>query len=79
MDIQDLLAAVDDLSPDDLERLKAQIAEREKAVHSPHTAEEWLAKLKSIAAEFRGDSSDEEMQELIAAMNEKSAPSSKGL
>lgn len=79
MDIQDLLAAVDDLSPDDLERLKAQIAEREKAVQSQRTAEEWLAELRSIAVEFRGDSSDEEMQALTEAMNEKSAPSSKGL
>ncbi|MCC7447137.1 MAG: hypothetical protein IT324_06960 [Anaerolineae bacterium] len=78
MDSQDLLAVVDNLSSDDLERLKAQIAEREKAARPQCTAEEWLAELKSIAAEFRGDSSDEEMRALVEAMNEKSAPSSKG-
>ena len=81
MDIDKLLEAVEDLSPDDLERLKTRIAERESKHKSAaqHTAEEWLASLEAAVAEFRGDSSEEEMREIAAAMSMKSHPSCKGL
>lgn len=71
---------VDVLSPEDLEAVKAHIAALE-AQHSlrPRTVEEWQAELHSMAEAFRGDSSDAEMAEIVAAMNLKSPPSEKGL
>jgi hypothetical protein len=78
MNLEEILAAVDKLPPDDLERLKAHL-NRTKTSSKPRTVEEWMAKFNEIADEFRGDSSDEEMRDLIAAMNMKSPPSEKGL
>ena len=78
MTFEEILEAVDKLPADDKERLKAHLAET-KTSPGPRTAEEWMAKFRDIAEEFRGDSSDEEMRELIEAMNMKSPPSEKGL
>jgi len=77
MDIDKLLEAVDDLSADDLSRLQEHIAQRQRTLQ--HEAEDWLAALEAAAAEFRGDSSEEELREIFAAMNTKSTPSKKGL
>jgi hypothetical protein len=71
MDIQDILAAVDDLSPDDLARLKARIAVREQATLPPRTAEEWQTVLDKAIDAFWEDSTPEEMQTLAAAMSTK--------
>ncbi len=71
MTLEEILAAVDQLSPDDLKQLKAYVEEREQP-NSPRTAEEWMAELSTIAEEFRGDSSDEEMQDIVAAIQLKS-------
>ncbi len=78
MTFEEILAAVDQLSPDDLKRLKAHLIERERT-NKPRTAEEWMTELRDIAAEFRGDSSDEEMRDIVAAMQLKSPPSDKGI
>ncbi len=78
MTLEQILAAVDQLSPDDLERLKIYVEERER-MNRPRTAEEWMAELRSIAQEFRGESSDEEMRDIITAMQMKSPPSDKGM
>lgn len=78
MNIDQLLAVIDELPPEDLERVKAHLAEGSHKPR-PKTAEEWEQELKSIAEEFRGESSDEEMREIIEAMNLKSKPSDKGL
>jgi len=45
----------------------------------PTPAQEWLLEFEDIAKEFRGDSSDEEMHEIVEAMTLKSPPSEKGL
>jgi hypothetical protein len=71
MDLQDILAAVDNLSPDDLERLKARIAAREQVIHPPRTAEAWQAVLDEAIDAFWDDSTPEEMQALAAAMSAK--------
>jgi len=77
MDIDKLLEAVDDLSADDLHRLQEHIAQRQRTLE--HEAEDWRAALEAAAAEFRGDSSEDELREIFAAMNTKSTPSKKGL
>jgi hypothetical protein len=73
MDLEQLLDAVDHLSPEEREKLKAHLVGRAK----PRTVEEWMAEFADIAAEFRGDSTDEEMREIFEAMNMKSKPSKK--
>ncbi len=77
MNLDQLLAVVNDLSPEDQEKLKEHLSERKPA--QPRTVEEWIAELEDIAREFRGDSSDEEMREIIEAINTKSKPSETGL
>jgi hypothetical protein len=79
MDFSELPNAMDNLPDDQLECLKAHLAERDRTTHKPQTAEEWMSEFADIAAEFRGNSSDEEMQEIIEAMTFKSLPSEKGL
>jgi hypothetical protein len=80
MDIEELLTAVDDLSPEELSRLKARIAAREQIQSAqPRSVDEWMAELDRVAKIFRGDSTDEEMAEIVAAMTTKSTPSTKGL
>jgi hypothetical protein len=67
MDLSTLLKAVDTLSPDELEQLRRHVLELE--------AEGWDQALEAAAIAFRGDSTDEEMVEIVAAMNMKSSPS----
>lgn len=78
MNLDQLLEAADQLSPEDRDKLKAHLAERQETAKL-HTVEEWTAELEDIAREFRGDSSDDEMREIIEAMNIKSKLSDKGL
>ena len=78
MDLAQLLSAVDDLPPEDRQRLKDYLLRRESSPR-PRTVAEWLAEFEDIAREFRGDSSDEEMEKIIQAMTLKSKPSKKGL
>ncbi len=80
MDLNKLIEAVDNLPPEDLNALEAHIAQRKQAQPSHHrTVEEWMGELKRIADDFRGDSTEEEMAEIVAAMTTKSTPSEKGL
>ena len=71
MDIQDLLAAVDELSPDDLQRLKARITEREQALPAARTQQEWQAIVDNAIDAFWADSTPEEIEALAAAMSTK--------
>jgi hypothetical protein len=75
MDIDKILAVIDNLSTDELQRLKLRIAEREQT--QQRTAEQWLTALDAAITEFRGDSSEEEMQQIFEAMSMKSVPSEK--
>ena len=71
MNIQELLTAIDDLSPEELERLKARITEREQSTRPMRTQEEWLSVIDQAVDAFWGDSSPEEIQTLAGAMNTK--------
>lgn len=71
MNLSDLLAAVDNLPADELEQLKAHIAEREGTGKQPRTVEEWKTVINNILDEFWGDSSEEEMRDLLAAIRQK--------
>jgi hypothetical protein len=77
MDLQTLLTTIDNLSPEDRERLKAHLAQQENA-RREH-ASQVLADLDAAIDEFWGESSDEEMQSIFEAMRTKSTPSEKGL
>ncbi|MCC7205868.1 MAG: hypothetical protein IT323_01090 [Anaerolineae bacterium] len=77
MDFERLLEVIDTLSPQELEQLKAHLARREQ--NQVRDAEAWGMALEAAAAEFRGDSSPEELADLFAAINEKSPPTDKGL
>lgn len=77
MNLEQLLEAVEHLSPEEKETLRERLSER----HGPsslHTVDEWIAELEAIAREFKGDSSDQEMAEIAAAISAKSKPSEKG-
>jgi hypothetical protein len=71
VNIQELLTAIDDLSPEELERLKAHITEREQSTRPMRTQEEWLSVIDQAVDVFWGDSSPEEIQALAAAMSTK--------
>ena len=71
MDLNQLLDAVDHLTSDDLERLKARIAAREQSKPSPRTKDEWLAAIDKAIDSFWGDSSHEEIEDIVAAMSKK--------
>jgi hypothetical protein len=71
VNIQELLTAIDDLSPEELERLKARITEREQSTRPMRTQEEWLSVIDQAVDAFWGDSSPEEIQTLAAAMSTK--------
>jgi hypothetical protein len=77
MDFEQILEAINELPPKDLERLKEILKEREQIGQSPDV-DQWLSRFQAIAAEFRGDSSSEEMQQIVAAMTLKSPPTDKG-
>ncbi len=80
MNVTDLIDAIDSLPPNEREQIKQHLNEPPTvAVRRPETMEEWLALFQDIANEFRGDSTDEEMEALRAAMTLKSIPSEKGL
>jgi hypothetical protein len=77
MDLEQILAAVNDLSPDDLERLKAYLATAKPTGSRP--GKEWLARFDAALDDFWADTSSEERKAIIEAINVKSAPSEKGL
>jgi hypothetical protein len=77
MNLEQILAAVNDLPSDDLERLKAYLKAREQS-DEHQTVDEWMNEFRAIAEAFRGNSSDEEMRDIVAAMNLKTPPSDKG-
>ena len=77
MNIQELLTAVDHLSGDELAQVKTRINQRE--AEQRREAEAWGRAFEAAAAEFRGDSSPEELDDLFKAMSLKSTPSDKGV
>ena len=77
MDLNQILAAVDDLSVEERDQLQKYLSGHGMS-RPRRTAEEWMAELTDIAREFRGDSSDEEMKEIFEAMSLKSVRSDKG-
>jgi hypothetical protein len=74
VNLEQIMAAVDELSPEDRERPKEYLSQPQSKAPQPKTVEEWLALFEDIAREFRGDSTDEEMKEIIEAMTMKSRP-----
>ena len=78
MNLDQILAAINNLSPDEREHLKAYLSEHELS-HQHRSVEAWLAEFQEIATEFRGDSSDDEMRQIVEAITLKSRPSEKGL
>lgn len=78
MNIDELLQIVDDLSPDEFQRLKAHIAKR-KSEEKPRTYEEWQAKIETALDKFWGDSTEEEMEALFEAIRTKNPSSEKGI
>lgn len=70
MDLDQLLEAIDQLSPEDREIVKAHLAGTQERL-TPRTVEEWMQEFANIANEFRSDSTDEEMREIFEAMNSK--------
>jgi hypothetical protein len=83
MNLEEIVAAIGDLSLEDFDRLKQRLEsiewERRQNRPKPRTVEEWMAEFRRISDEFRGDSSEEEMKEIVEAMTLKSKPSDKGL
>ncbi len=72
MDLQVLLKAIDQLPPDELDRLKRRVEERQGELQAnAHRVAEQMAALDSAVAEFREGLSDEKLSELLAAMNVK--------
>jgi hypothetical protein len=76
MNLEQLLAAVDDLSPDDRERLKAYLAASKPLRR--RSGEEWLAQLDTALDKFWAGTSDQERAAILEAINIKSPPSEKG-
>ena len=77
MNLETLLEAIDNLSPEEREQVKRHLAQREQAKRE--NIERTLADLGAAIDEFWGDSSEEEMQAIFEAMRTKSPPSDKGL
>ena len=77
MTLEEIIAAVDKLPPDDKERLKAHLAQEK--LRQWKSGEEWLTLLNTAVEEFWADTSPEEKAAVIEAMNIKSKPSEKGV
>ncbi len=78
MNLQQLFHEIDRLSPEDRDKLRTYLTEP-PPTETPRTINGWIngwiAELESVANAFRGDSSDEEMREIVAAITTKSTPS----
>ena len=70
MTLQELLSALDNLSPDELEKVRQHIEERDKpAERERDNPDLWIAKLDQAIAEFREGLSEEDLAEITTAMN----------
>ena len=73
IDLQTLLEAIDQLEPEELEQVKQRIelhrTQLELGIKRGETPEERVAILHAALAEFREGITDEEWQEISAAMN----------
>ncbi len=74
--LEEILAAVDQLSPEDLERLTTYLKKRTGA--PPSAGEDWLAQLDIALDEFWADTPQKEQTEILQAITTKSTPSDKG-
>lgn len=70
MNIHEILTAVDHLSAEELAQVKTHISQREAEQRCE--AQAWGRVLEAAAAEFRGDSSPEELAALFEAIQLKS-------
>src|SRR5215813_6079036 len=70
MNLEEIIAAVDKLPPEDKERLKAHLAEEKPRQWK--SGDEWLALLNAAVDEFWADTTAEEKDAIIEAMNMKS-------
>lgn len=71
MDIQDILLAIDQLNPDELQQIRQRLDERQKRFQ-PQISEStlaWKQRLDSAIAAFREGLSEEELAEITYAMN----------
>jgi hypothetical protein len=75
MDIEELLAAVNDLPPDERKQLMARLTEQEGT--NTQTGEAWLAKLDAALDKFWENVSPDEKVAILEAINTKSLPSEK--
>lgn len=77
MNLDEILEAVDNLPPDDLEKLKARLAEPKQPQW--HSGEEWLALFDAAVEEFWAGTAAEEREAILEAINIKSKPCIEGL
>ncbi len=76
MSVEQLLEELRHLTPDELERLKAGIKQRESELEQrPTTAEEWGKRIKQFLDEFWADTPEEEREAIIAAIRYREKPS----
>ncbi len=73
MDLQNILDAIDRLSPETLQEIRTRIAGRERSLYqerlSREDAEAWITELHAAIAEFRDGLLPEQLDEIVAAMN----------
>jgi hypothetical protein len=77
MNLDEIIAAVDALPPDDREKVKAHLEKPQPKKWQ--NGEEWLALLDAAVDKFWGDTPPDERDAIIEAINTKSPPSEKGL
>lgn len=69
MDVDKLIRALDDLTPDQRARVEAHLAAHQST--SQTDADAWAAALDAAIAEFREGLSEEDIDEIAAAMTAK--------
>ncbi len=68
--LEQILAAVDQLSPDEREKLRMYL---ENSAKSSSAGKKWLAQFDAALDEFWADTSDAEQAEILKAIETKSA------
>ncbi len=72
MDVDNLIQALDNLTPNERARVQAHLADSNAP--EGHTDEEWQARLDAVLDEFWADTPPEERAAILEAINTKSAP-----
>jgi hypothetical protein len=73
MTLNDILQAVDKLSHEELRQLRGYVEQRERQSHPARglTPEERIRRMRSAAAAIREGMTQEQLDEMFAAMNDK--------